>query len=116
MNIPEMFKKAIADTFYDKTVDIYETIEEIGEELDVIRKKGNIKQPNLSCNVHSIGNEVAQRDYGLNIEANIMITCSDTLAEIGDIIVYNNKNYIITGKLTPDSHIKLFANSGDKYE
>lgn len=113
MNIPEAFKKAIADTFYDKTVDIFGTIEEIGEELDVTRKKGDIKQPNLSCNVHSIGNEVAQKDYGLNIEANIMLTCNDTVADLGDMLIYDDKIYIITGKLTPDSHVKIFAKLGD---
>lgn len=113
MNIPETFKKVIADTFYDKTIEIYEAIEDVGEELDIIRRKGNIKEPNLNCNVHSIGNEVAQKDYGLNIEANIMITCDNTSAKIGDILVYNDQNYDITGKLTPDSHTKLFAKLGD---
>ena len=42
MNISETFKKVISDTFYDKEVDIYDILEETGEELDVVRKKGNI--------------------------------------------------------------------------
>lgn len=44
MVIPNEFKNAIASVFYDKTVDIYNTNEEIGEELDVVRVKGDIKE------------------------------------------------------------------------
>lgn len=109
MNISNEFKEAISNFFYDKSVDIYETQEIVGEEMDVTIEKGDIKQNNLKCNVHSISNEIAKRDYGLDIQANILVTCDTTVAKIGDYLVYNNTNYIVTGKLTPDSHTKLFA-------
>lgn len=112
MKISKEFEQVIADTFYDKEIDIYDIIEEIGEELDVIRKKGKIKEK-LKCNVHFIGNEIAQKDFGLNIETNIMITCDNTVAKMGDIITYNYNYYTITGILQCDSHTKVFAKLGD---
>lgn len=108
MNIPEEFKNTIASVFYDKKADIYNAEEIVGEELDVERVKGKLKEP-LECNVQFIGNEVAKKDYGLDIEASIMITCKSSVGEIGDFLVYDNKDYYITGKLPLDSHIKLFA-------
>ena len=112
MQISSLFKEAIKNTFYDKKIDIYATIEQIGEELDTIMVKGDLKESNLPCNVHFIGNDVAKKDYGLNIEANILVTCDKTVAEISDILTYLNQDYTITGKLTPDSHTKLFAKLG----
>ena len=112
MNISETFKKVISDTFYDKEVDIYDISEETGEELDVVRKKGNIIENSLECNVHQTSNDIVLKDYGLNIEASIMITCDNTIAEIGDILTYKEQDYIITGRLNLDSHIKLFAKLG----
>lgn len=112
MKLPEEFNEIISSIFYDKLVDIYSSNEEIGEELDAIRVKGEIKEKEISCNVHQIGNEVAKEEYGLNIEANIMVTCNNTTANIGDILTYENEDYSITGKLKPDTHIKLFAKLG----
>ena len=109
MNISSEFKDIISDTFYDKEIDVYNTTEDIGEELDCTREKGEIKQANLSCNIHFTSNEVLKKEFGLDIEANIMVTCNTTVAEIGDIITYQNQDYDVTGKLKPDSHTKLFA-------
>lgn len=112
MNISETFKKVISDTFYDKEVDIYDVLEETGEELDIVRKKDNIIEKSLKCNVHQTSNDLVLKDYGLNIEANIMIACDNTIAKIGDILTYKEQDYIVTGKLSLDSHIKLFAKLG----
>jgi len=109
MNIPDEFKGAISDFFYDKCISVYESKEVVGEEMDVTIEKGELKQNNLKCNVHLISNEIAKRDYGLDIQANILVTCDTTVAKIGDYLLYNDADFIVTGKLTPDSHTKLFA-------
>lgn len=110
MQISELFKQVISDTFYDKEVEIYNTIENVGEELDVVRSRGDLKEK-LKCNVHNVGNKVLQQDYGLDIQANIMITCSSTQAVKGDIITYNNIDYMVVEILTCDSHTKIFGDS-----
>lgn len=112
MQISNLFKEVIKNTFYDKKIDIYGTTEEVGEELDTIMVKGELREKDVPCNVHFIGNEVAKKDYGLDIEANIMVTCDKTVAKISDILTYLDKNYTITGILTPDSHTKIFAKLG----
>lgn len=112
MNITETFIQIISDTFYDKEVDIYDVLEETGEELDIVRKKDNIIEKSLKCNIHQTSNDLVLKDYGLNIEANIMITCDSTIAKIGDILTYKEQDYIVTGKLNFDSHTKLFAKLG----
>ena len=112
MQIPNMFKEIIKNTFYDKTVDIYEAVEETGEELDTIMVKGPIKEDKLPCNVHFIGNEVVKKEFGLDIEANILVTCNKTKADISNILTYLGQDYTITGKLPCDSHTKLFASLG----
>lgn len=112
MELPKNFVEIISENFYDKKIDIYETAEEVGEELDSIMIKGKLKESNVPCNVHFIGKEVAKKDYGLDIEANIMVTCNKTVAEISDILTYLDKDYAITGILTPDSHTKIFAQLG----
>lgn len=112
MQISNLFKEVIKNTFYDKKIDIFGTKEETGEELDTIMIKGEIIEKDLPCNIHFIGNDVVKKDYGLDIEANIMVTCDKSVAQISDILTYSNQDYIITGKLTPDSHTKLFAKLG----
>ena len=112
MNISSEFKEIISSVFYDKQIDVYDIVENVGEELDCTREKGEIKQAKLSCNVHFTSNEMVKKDFGLDIEVNIMVTCDTTVAQIGDIITYQNQDYTITGKLTPDSHTKLFAQLG----
>lgn len=112
MQISNLFKEVIKNTFYDKKIDIYGTTEKIGEELDTIMIKGKLKESDLPCNVHFIGNDVAKKDYGLDIEANIMVTCDKTVAQITDIITYSNQDYTITGILPLDSHTKIFAKLG----
>lgn len=113
MNIPKEFKQIIADTFYDKEVLIYNSIEEVGEELDVIKTKGTMKET-LKCNIHQIGNKLVQQDYGLDIEANIMVTCEETNALKGDLLEYGNELYTIAEILLQDSHTKIFAKAGEE--
>lgn len=110
MKIPNEFKQAIADAFYDKRVTVYNVIEVVNEELDVTRTKGTLKEE-LKCNVHTIGNKVLIQDYGLDIKANIMITCLSTSATKGDIITYNGQDYKIVEILEKDSHVKIFGDA-----
>lgn len=106
----DMVRNAVSDTFYDKTVELYNTVEVVGEELDAIRQKGELKEK-IQCNVHTIGDKVLKQDYGLDIQANIMLTCSSTKAIKGDIITYNNQDYKVVEILVKDTHIKIFGDS-----
>ena len=109
MKISNFFKNIIKDTFYDKKIDVYSSIEVLGEELDTIITKGELKIQNLDCNVQNTSNDIVQREYGLTIEANIMVSCDGQDVKNTDIIIYNQVDYIVTGVLLFDSHTKIFA-------
>ena len=106
----DLLRKTVSDNFYDKKIYIYNAIEKVGEELDVVRTKGDLKEE-LACNVHIIGDNILKQDYGLNIQANIMVTCIETLAKKGDIITYNNQDYNVVEIIKNDSHTKIFGDS-----
>ena len=53
--------------------------------------------------------EYIQQEYGKEIEANAIVTCNETKAEIGNILVYANKEYTIKSLVPSDSHITLLV-------
>ena len=65
----------IMDFFYDKTIEVYSPKEEVDEELNITTVRGDLKET-FKGNMNHISKEAVLRDYGLNIEASIIITCS----------------------------------------
>lgn len=113
MKIPEEFKQAIADTFYDKDIEIWTSGTIKDEEGSVI---GNGKLEKIdSCkgNFQLQTREKIQQEYGQEIEANAIVTCNTTVAKIGNILVYNNKEYEIKSLVPSDSHVTLLV-KGDE--
>ena len=113
MKIPETFKQAIADTFYDKDIEIWTegTIRD-DEGSDVGTGKVE-KIDNFKGNFQFSTREYIQQEYGKEIEANAIVTCNKANAEIGNILVYNNNDYVIKSLVPSDSHITILV-EGDK--
>lgn len=113
MEIPEIFKQAIADTFYDKDIEIWteETIKD--DEGSVIGKGKTEKLDSFKGNFQFTTREYIQQEYGKEIKANAIVTCDKTVAEIGNILVYNNKDYAIKAVVFSDSHITILI-EGDE--
>lgn len=137
MKIPEIFKQVIADTFYDKDIEIW-TSGTIKDDEGSIVEEGKLdKIDNFKGNFQFSTREYIQQEYGKEIEANAIITCEKTLAKEGDILIYlKNKtnfelsrytheelsnftheelqNYIyefvIVSVIPGDSHITILAN------
>lgn len=57
--------------------------------------------------------EYIQQEYGKEIEANAIVTCAKTIAEIGNILVYNNEDYTIKSLITGDSHTTILVLGDD---
>lgn len=106
MNIPNSFKKAINNNFYDKGIKIMTTEKEqirddegciIETEKDIIKEaiKGNFQYSTL---------EKVQQEYGKEIGAECIVTCEDTKATINDICKYQDKVYEIKAVIPSDSH------------
>ena len=114
MKIPNEFKQAIVDIFYDKDIEIWTsgTIRD-NEGADI--GKGKIKKvDNFKGNFQFTTREYIQKVYGIEIEATAIVTCDKTVAEIGNILVYNGNDYTIKSKITGDSHTILLVNGSDE--
>lgn len=109
MEISNLFKKVIKDTFYDKKMEIWTCGKFTDDEGAVIGNGKDKKVEDLKGNFQYSTREYIQREYGQEIEANVIVTCEATKTEIGDIIFYNDKDYYIKAKIPSDSHITLLA-------
>lgn len=109
MQIPEMFKQTIADTFYDKDIEIWTSGTITDDEGSVIGNGRLDKIDSFKGNFQFSTREYIQQEYGKEIEANAIVTCNETKAKISNILVYDNKEYTIKSLVPSDSHITLLV-------
>ena len=113
MNIPEIFKQAISNTFYDKDIEIW-TSGTIKDDEGSIVENGKLdKIDSFKGNFQFSTREYIQQEYGKEIEANAIVTCDKTVAEIGNILIYNDKEYEIKSLVPSDSHITILVEGDD---
>lgn len=113
MKIPEEFKKAIADTFYDKDIEIW-TSGTIKDDEGAVIGDGKLEKiDSFKGNFQFSTREYIQQEYGKEMEANAIVTCDKTVAEIGNILVYNDKEYEIKSLIPYDSHITILVEGDD---
>ena len=113
MNIPETFKQAIADTFYDKDIEIWTSGTIKDDEGSIVGDGKLEKIDSFKGNFQFSTREYIQQEYGKEIEANAIVTCDKTVAEIGNILIYNNKGYEIKSLVPSDSHITILVEGDD---
>lgn len=113
MQIPEIFKQAIADTFYDKEIEIWTSGTIKDDEGSVIENGKLEKIDSFKGNFQFSTREYIQQEYGREIEANAIVTCDKSNAEIGNILVYNNKEYSIKSLISGDSHTIILVLGDD---
>lgn len=107
MYIPKTMTKKIADTFYDKTVDIMgsfnETDNEGGATCRALTRKSSFK-----ANVSFSNCKKIQEDFSLDYEIDITVTtdCSIKLDKY-KFIKYQDIIYNVTDILASDSHILI---------
>ena len=109
MQIPKIFKQVIADTFYDKDIEIWTSGTIKDDEGSVIGEGRLEKIDSFKGNFQFSTREYIQQEYGKEIEANAIVTCDKTKAEIGNILVYDNKDYTIKSLVSSDSHTTLLV-------
>lgn len=109
MEIPESFKRAIADTFYDKKIYVLSKKESMDCEGDYIVEK-NENVYNFMGNVSFSNFKAIKEEYGIDCDIDIVITTSlehKEKIDLSTLIVYNGKTYEITDKFLKDSHMML---------
>lgn len=113
MKIPNEFKQVIADTFYDKEIEIWTSGTIKDDEGAIIGNGKQEKIDEFKGNFQFTTREYIRQQYGLEIEANAIVTCDKTIAQIGNILVYNGNEYEIKSKIISDSHTTLLVNGSD---
>ena len=119
MNIPNSFKKAIANNFYDKELKIMTTEkEEIkDEEGCIIETEKETLKETIMGNFQIFTLEKIQQEYGKEIIADCIVTCEDTKAIESDICIYQDKEYEIKAIIPSDSHKTILLHRvGGLYE
>lgn len=114
MKTSELFKQVIANTFYDKDIEIWTEGTIKDDEGSIIGEGKQAKIDKFRGNFQFTTREYIQQEYGKDIEANAIVTCNKTVAKIGNILVYNDSNYTIKSKIVGDSHTTLLVNGSDE--
>lgn len=116
MEIPESFKRAIADTFYDKDIEIWKQTKIEDNEGAIVGSEKTEKIDSFKGNFQFKTREKIKHEYGEEIEANAIATCDRTKAKIGDILIYNGKEYEIKSIVPSDGHMTLIVFGGETDE
>lgn len=117
MQIPDLFKKVIANTFYDKELKIMTTEkeQERDDEGCIIDTEREILKETIMGNFQFSTLEKVQQEYGKEMVAECIATCEDTQATVDDILVYLDKEYEIKAIIPYDSHKTILLHRvGDK--
>ena len=113
MLFPESAKKTIAQTFYDKTVEVLSSNTTLDEEGGAVRNaaivastfKGNVRFTNLA--------EI-QESMGLTRKIDIAITCAtDTAVAVDDLLQYQGVKYVVVSAVPSDSHLTI---TGERWQ
>ena len=109
MYIPKSMKNKIANTFYDKTVEIVNKQTTIDAEGGVT-SRGLIVLGSFKGNVSFSNCKRIQEEYGLDYNIDISITSSINIdINMNDLIKYNEVIYCVTDVLKSDSHVLIVA-------
>lgn len=105
MQLPNNFQSTIANTFYDKTVSILEPTKTTETDGAVTYTGGYTVKGNFKGNPRLVNFKKIQKEYGLDYQIDIAITCGvDTSVFQEDILEYNGVRYEVTDVLPFDSH------------
>lgn len=98
----------IANTFYDKSVDVLTSKVNIDAEGGVTYNGYDVKDT-FKCNVNFSNCKQIQEEYGLDYSIDMSITTNYELVKHNDLIRYNDVVYNVTDILPSDSHILIVA-------
>ena len=114
MNIPNVFKETMKKVFYDKNIEIWSSAELTDSVGCVIGNGKGEKIEAIKGNFQFTTQEYIQKEYGRDIEANAIVTCEKTQAQMGNIIPYDGIDYYVRGIIPSDSHVTLLLYGDDE--
>lgn len=107
--IPSKMNKLIEKYFYDKSIELFSDETEISAEGG--RKKlGKEVVMSIMCNANPTSNRLLKENFGIDIDASLMITCSPDLEiKKGYTFSYKGIDYEVVQTLPHDSHQKVLC-------
>lgn len=106
MNIPDSFKSAIKNTFFDKTIEKYSVLNTTDAEGSNYRSLGSL-EGSFNGNVRYDRLEEVKKQYGIEEEVDAYITTDET---VGDAFLkYQSDYFEIIENVPFDSHNMLFV-------
>ena len=109
MRIPDSFKKAIADVFYDKVVDILPAEETVDVEGGVKRQPGSTASGSFTGNVNYSNLKEVQEELGLTYDIDVAITTNADNVSVNDFVSYSGTVFVVTDVIPYDSHKMVVA-------
>ena len=104
---PNEAKNAIADAFYDKTIEVLSSQAQLDAEGGIIRGTQSVTST-FRGNVRFINLGELQAELGLVEAVDISITCNiDASIAVDDLFRYDGKTYKATGVIPTDSHLTI---------
>jgi hypothetical protein len=77
MKIPNSFKNAIADVFYDKTFSLYERRTVVEADGGTYEQKAYIDD--FKGNITNVNSETMRKEYGIDVEGEVLISTHEDL-------------------------------------
>ena len=108
MYIPKTMTRAIANAFYDKTVEVMSG-NTITDAEGGVNYRGLAVVDSFKGNVSFSNCKKIQEEYGLDYEIDISITTDYELITHNQLIKYNNVIYNVNDVLPSDSHFLIVA-------
>lgn len=107
MLFPTSAKQAVADVFYDKSIDVLAQSEVIDTEGGAVRATGSV-QRTFTGNAQFSKLAKIQAEIGLVDQIDIAITCpTDAGVVRDDIIQYQGVKYLVSEAVPRDSHLLI---------
>jgi hypothetical protein len=108
MNIPNTFKTAIKDNFYDKTIDMYDVTTEPDTEGNLKKGADVTKTGSFKGNISFEGFDAVQEEYGIDTEIDAMITTDEDI-DLDQVLAYGGVFYEVIRAIENDSHNLLIT-------
>lgn len=106
MKVPESFKNAFEKIMYCDVLRVFKRKEDVVDEY--LNTKYNFEfSKDIKGNVNNTSNTILKEKYGLDIDAEYIITTNERLS-LEEYILYNYKLYKIEKVLEHASHFKVF--------
>lgn len=108
MIVPNSFKNAIKDTFYDKDFDLYSVTTEPDTEGFVRKGEPATKTGSFKGNIAFEGFDSIREEHGIDVEINAIVTTDEDIS-LEQVFAYGGIFYKVVRVIENDSHNLLIV-------